>query len=310
MADGTEEQLTWEARQRPRAAVAAVAAGVLALGASVFTQMLFSDAPRASFLVGLDNVAQPGPVAEHESLKARSYEFYDDHASSILGIAALRALGMLALGYALIFLARATKARREELPRLALYVPIVGSVLLAFGTVLTDVGIGSAVNTFLDGPHTVDRARDVSESSLVLAAQLIGVVGTVTVALAFVLVCLNAMRAGLLTRFMGVLGILVGVLIVFPIGSPVPVVQSFWFLALAALFAGRWPNGVPPAWRTGRAEPWPSQQEIREQRQRAAARRRGEPQPEAKAEPAEPVGVAAPGKQHPSSRKKKRKRRT
>jgi len=59
------------------------------------------------------------------------------------------------------------------------------------------------------------------------------------------------MRVGLLTRFMGYLGIFTGVLVLFPIGSPVPVVQGFWLLALAYLFSGRWPNGVPPAWRSG-----------------------------------------------------------
>ncbi len=84
------------------------------------------------------------------------------------------------------------------------------------------------------------------------------------------LVALQAMRVGLLTRFMGYLGIFTGVLVLFPIGSPVPVVQGFWLLALAYLFSGRWPNGVPPSWRSGRAEKWPSSAELREQRMKAS----------------------------------------
>ena len=84
-------------------------------------------------------------------------------------------------------------------------------------------------------------------------------------AVAFVLVALQAMNVGLLTRFMGYLGMFAGALFLFQI-TQVPVVQCFWLLALAYLLSGRWPTGVPPAWRTGRAEPWPSSAEVRAQR--------------------------------------------
>ena len=46
---------------------------------------------------------------------------------------------------------------------------------------------------------------------------------------------------------MGVLGIITGILLIFPLGSPLPIVQCFWLLALALLYAGRWPNGMPRA---------------------------------------------------------------
>ena len=44
------------------------------------------------------------------------------------------------------------------------------------------------------------------------------------------------MRVGLLTRFMGVLGIIVGVLFIVPLGSSLPIVQAFWLVALGVLF--------------------------------------------------------------------------
>jgi hypothetical protein len=88
-------------------------------------------------------------------------------------------------------------------------------------------------------------------------------------AVSFVLVSLNAMRVGLLTRFMGYLGIFAGVLTIAAI-TPVPVVAGYWLVALAVLFLGRWPTGTPPSWRSGKAEPWPSTQQLREQ---AAAQR-------------------------------------
>jgi hypothetical protein len=138
-------------------------------------------------------------------------------------------------------------------------------------------------------------------------ASVLGLPGALALALAIVFVSLNSMRVGLLTRFMGVLGIITGVLQILPFGGPLPVVQCFWLVMLAVLFSGRWPGGRPPAWQSGNAEPWPSSAEIRERRARAAAERRGEPyEPPASEEP-EPV-PAGPSSSA-AARKRKRKRR-
>jgi hypothetical protein len=88
---------------------------------------------------------------------------------------------------------------------------------------------------------------------------------------------------------------------VLPILSPLPIVQTFWLGAMALLLAGRWPGGLPPAWVTGEAQPWPSQQEARE-----ARRRNSEPEP---APAPEPETRSGDGQTHSSSRRKKRKRR-
>jgi hypothetical protein len=112
------------------------------------------------------------------------------------------------------------------------------------------------------------------------------------------------MRAGLLTRFMGVLGIIIGVLVVIPIG-PLPVVQTFWLIALGALLLGFWPGaGVPPAWRSGRAEPWPSSGQVTEQR-RAARAGRGRAASAPAADEASAPAAAVAG----SPRRKRKRRR-
>src|SRR5256885_298642 len=67
-------------------------------------------------------------------------------------------------------------------------------------------------------------------------------------------VSLNAMLAGLLSRFMGVLGIILGVLFVLPLIAS-PVIQLFWLLALGVLFIDKWPGGRGPAWEAGEAVP-------------------------------------------------------
>jgi hypothetical protein len=196
------------------------------------------------------------------------------------------------------------------MPRFAVYLPLAGGILSALAIVLFTIGRSVAVSDFLSGPRTVDAANDVAQSSLTLTAQLIGLPGTLALALGFVLVALNAMRAGLLTRFMGILGIIVGVLIVIPIGTGLPVVQVFWLLAIALLFLGRWPNGMPPAWQTGREEPWPTQQEIRESRAAGttARSRASAPDPAPEADPDTAPAAVAVGADE-AERRRKRKRR-
>jgi hypothetical protein len=119
-------------------------------------------------------------------------------------------------------------------------------------------------------------------------------------------VSLNAMRVGLLTRFLGYLGIIGGVLTIIPL-VPIPIVEAYWLLALAYLLSGRWPSGVPPAWSSGRAEPWPSSQQLRAARGQPAARRgRAKPAPT----PApEPVGAPSPASAGTRSTTPKRKRK-
>jgi hypothetical protein len=113
-----------------------------------------------------------------------------------------------------------------------------------------------------------------------------------------IMLCLNAMRAGLLTRFMGVLGMIVGATFVLPLDQQ-GVIRAFWLIALGFLIYGRWPSGTPQAWQTGEAVPWPSQAELREQRARGS-----EPLPETPA-PVPP----SPGELTQGQRRKKRKKR-
>jgi hypothetical protein len=88
------------------------------------------------------------------------------------------------------------------------------------------------------------------------------------------------MRAGLLTRALGILGIAAGVFTVLA-GQLGTLLQLMIQAVLALMFFGFWMGGVPPAWRTGKAEPWPA-------RQPPPSRRAAEPAPQA-AEPAEPA---------------------
>ena len=117
---------------------------------------------------------------------------------------------------------------------------------------MAQIGTLGLTNDFLDGPRTV-AAAVTAENDLLLWSNALFQLGSLTLAVGLILVSLNAMRVGLLTRLMGYIGIVAGAMLVL---FPLPVVQIFWMGALAALFFGRWPGGDPPAWRTGKAEPW------------------------------------------------------
>jgi hypothetical protein len=213
----------------------------------------------------------------------------------------VRGLAYLAFAWALTFLAVATRARRPELPRLVTYVALVGAVLAGFATILGGVGTALAVSHFLDGPRTVDAASDVATNSLLITANMISLLAQLALAAGVLLVSLNAMRVGLLTRFLGVLGMICGGLAVLS-QFVFAFVSTFWLVAIGLVFLGVPQSGVPPAWRTGKAEPWPSQREVAESRRAARAGNTPQPAPE-------PV-AATPGRSHPSSKKRKRKRRS
>jgi hypothetical protein len=296
-----QKQLEWEARQRPRAAIAALLSAALTLGAEIFIGTALRDVPQASYLESLQRALQPGDLGTQPSLHIKAYEFVVDHAAALIGGNLARALGFVALGFALTFLAAATRARRPQLPRMAVPLALVGALLLAVAYVMQASGI-SSISSFLDGSRTVDEAQDVGRGSISTTATFVQLGGQLALAVAFVLISLNAMRAGLLTRFLGILGVIVGILTIFPIG-PVLVVQPVWLLAVGFIFAGSWPGGVPPAWRTGRAEEWPGAQQAAERR-RAARERKGRPAvaPEPAAEVEQPSRSA-------QSRKKRKRRK-
>ena len=260
-----QETLAWEARNRTWAVVAA------AIGAGL---------P----LIGL--FVAPKPKQDQVPELTSALIYFHNHATAFVFSQIVIAIGSLAAGVALLYLYQATKARRPQLQSAARVLAILGPVLLAVAGIAGQVYLAQKASDFVNSAKTDPEANSILTGGFRVATGSAGIAGQFALAFAFVLISLNAMRAGLLTRFMGVLGILVGV---FPVllsllastlsgvgGGPAPIVQFFWLGALAYLFTGRWPNGLPKAWKTGKEEPWPSSQEMREKRQAELANRRGQ----------------------------------
>ncbi len=169
---------------------------------------------------------------------------------------------------------------------------------ILFSIELRDLADRFAAQDTIRGEAGDEKAEDMGDFSPVVEGMRSA--GVVSLAFLYVMLPLRARRVGLLSPFMSILGIIVGVLIVFATLGIAPIIQAFWLGAIGILLLGKWPGGRGPAWESGESEPWPS-----------AAQRRGlapmpgeEPQldPEAPPEP-EPVP------ERPASRKRRGKRR-
>jgi hypothetical protein len=312
-----EETLAEEARRRTKAGATAIAAGVLTLIGSAVLLAATRDFPTAGLIETLRARFGEGP-ASGPGLLARKVLFFDDHAALSVASHVVPALATALVGVALTFLYRSTKARDPQMSMFAVAAAIAGAAFVLVPALVAAVSLTLDAHAFAGAADQGERAaREVLDAPLRSTTNYLQVFGTASIGLGFVLTALNAMRVGLLTRFMGVLGIIVGGLFLVPLEGQLPFVKIFWLLALGALFLGRWPGGVPPAWVTGEAQPWPTQQEIREQRTASQAERGGggleqevrRPR-RGRAEPPEtPAPAPPPSKPHSSSKKKKRKRR-
>ena len=293
------------------AAFAAFGAAVLGLAGFVITRTLFED--------------RPGIQTLPDSLLS-----INDSPGTLIAGSAVQAVGTLLLALVFYYLFRATVHRTPAMPRWFVYLIFAGPVLFAIAQIVGALDQIDVAEKFADrnysfpdaDPNDSPNLRDCpairgdlgdacadelsrdergnSNGALVF----VSIAGAVLTAFLFVMLPLRARRAGLLSPFMSILGVLSGVLLVLPLLPPV-ILQTFWLGAVGALYLGRWPGGRGPAWETGEALPWPSQA----QRRGAAGARGDAAADEADVGPdgtVESDGTAEP--ERPSSRKRRKRR--
>lgn len=302
------DELAYEARVRTRQVTVAALAAVLIVAAAI-VQLAGTHAKVSELTLDL--------ITEHKRFPL-----------DLVG-AIGNSLGLIALVATLAYLYRISRARNPEIQDYIRWLVIGGGVISAVAAVIYAIVIAGKADDFVShGNQTYVEANRLTSGGALVALPLIAQLGSLLLTAGFVWTALNAMRVGLLTRFMGYMGIFAGVLVLFPIGSPVPVVQGFWLLALAYLLSGRWPSGVPTSWSSGKLERWPTSAELREQRggggasKPAAARPAAPPRPTKRAKAAEEPAAAqatlaagdaedgaATGRTRATTPKRKRKRR-
>jgi Domain of unknown function (DUF4386) len=287
-----EAQLQYEGRVRYRQAAIAIAAGVLVMVAAIL-----------------------GLIGPHAKVNELTLGLITDHKRGALDLIAgvVTAICQVAVAATLVFLFRCSKARRPEAPGFMPIIAMVGGALTAVCAIVNPIVLHSKVNTFIStGAQTYDEASRLTGGGVLLALQIGAQLGSLLLAVAVVLIALQSMRVGLLPRPLGYIGIFAGALILFPV-IVVPVVQMGWLLAVGYLLTGRWPSGVPPAWQTGNAEPWPSSNEMRARRAAAAPARRSRRGGSAPVPAVDGPAIEAessPERTRSSTPKRKRKRRS
>ena len=297
-----EETLSREAEQRPRIATIALLGGLLSIAGSILFTILINGGPTEKdgfiSLTEALGASLAGGAAEGDSLIVRQVDYYGDNVAPLIASAVLTAGAGICAGLVLLHLYRAINARNPAFGRIPLFAAVTGLVMYPIGHLVFFIATWTGAASFQDASErNAGTAREALTSSASAAGELFEGLGKLALAAGLVLIALHAMRIGLLTRFLGVLGIIAGVLWVFPLDQP-GIIRAFWLVSVGLLLAGRTRTGLPRAWQTGRAEPWPTRQQALEQRQ-AAAGTGG-----ASAAPAAPATQSAPAQR----RKRKRRR--
>jgi hypothetical protein len=292
-----QDQLRWEARFAVPAAIAAFAGGFLLLAGTFVLQSMIEDREPVEalpdFLLSINDA--PG---------------------TLLFSSALQAVSSLCLVAVFFYLFRATVHRGGQIPSWFVYMILIGPIFFAASKIVGAIDQIDVAERFAEQTSSIEECPAIrgdagdkcADALLQDSVNPIGVAlslaGSVATAFLFVMLPLRARRAGLLSQFMAILGVIAGAFLVLRLMPLVPeVLQAFWLGAIGALFLGRWPGGRGPAWETGQPDPWPS-----------AAERRGlVPAGGGEEEPAEPSRGASNGggaePEEAPARPKSRKRR-
>jgi len=269
-----EENLGWERRWAGRVGAAALVAAVM---------------PIVGFLL------QAGAFADRPPGDRGVLQVLDEKAGAVLGASVAQIASSVLASLVLFYLFRAA-AHRSDLPQGIQWVILVAPILAGVGLIWTQLDVISIAHDFVDSGEQSERRADNLLENRGQAPLILGLAGNLALAFSFVFTSLHSMRTGLLSRFMGILGIITGALIILPLAPGLPsIVQLFWLIALGLLILGRWPGQRGPAWETGESVPWPTAAQL-------AAARAGE-QEEPDAGQGEPDAPATR-----PSRKRKRRR--
>jgi hypothetical protein len=313
-------QLARESERRARLAVPAFAGGVLYFLSAIIVSATLSSAPTVGLVQGI-TPALRGEANPAVSPRAAEVKYISQHAFALIAGSTLKAISLIVLTLVVLLLLDATRFRRPETWAAARPLVLGGGITLAAVSLLHQIAGAVQAHNFAVGhdfsSHAVDQA--LTQGAINVGSQYLDLLAALALTAGIIAVSVNAIRVGLLTRWMGVIGIFSGVLIFLPIGgATLEIVPAFWLLAMGILYMGRWPNGDPPAWAAGEPRPWPTPAERRAEREAAqadastsASKRAGAVKPALSA-PGSDAPAAPPAQPKPASgasRKRRRKRK-
>lgn len=265
------ERIAYESARRVRLSVPAFAGGVLYLLSGIIISETLKGAPTVGLLQGIEP-ALSGVANPTVSPRAAEVKFISHHALPLIAGSVLAGIAIGALTLVLLLLVDATRFRRPESWSLTRPLVLFGGIAVAVVSIAHQVLSAILTHKFVIGHdfsgHAVNLA--LTKGTANELSDYLDLVAGLALATGMIATMVGTMRVGLLTRWVGVLGIFTGVLIFLPIGgATLEVVPAFWMVAMGLLYAERWPGGDPPAWTSGEARPWPTRADQRAAKQAA-----------------------------------------
>lgn len=275
---------------------------------SRFGRIAAAAAIGAALLPVIGNIVRNAALADVGEGKRGVLAAFEAQPGAVLGSGVVQALGTFLIAVVLYFLYRATRYRRSGPPAVALPLAIAGPILVGLSGVGLDLALVDAGRDLVSSTDRSEGSADeLIRDGAVGTMQYLGYAARAVLGGAFVLICLYALKAGLLSRFMAYVGIIIGAFYVLGGAS---YILLFWLPAVALLFLNRWPGGRGPAWDAGEAIPWPGAAEQRRALERKRAEDEDEVVPTAGgANGSGPASVDPDTPQAATPRKRKRRRR-
>lgn len=166
----------------------------------------------------------------------------------------IRVAGLALTAWLALFLTRAVRDRAGDAPRALRTLAIAAAASAAFAFVVGVVAMHHVAGGF-PARGTEDAAQSLVRHDAAMRGVALLELGVhVVTGIWASLLCLWAVRVGLLPRFVAVWGIGAGVAgVLMPVGDSL---LLGWVGSVAVLALGWWPEGRPPAWDAGRPVPW------------------------------------------------------
>ena len=265
-------QVAHESQRRNRLGVPSIAGGVLFLLGGVIVTTTLRPLPTVGAIQGLAPALR-GEANPTVSPGAAEVRFIDHHAFGLIAGNLLQAVAIFFLVAILLFLLGAVRFRRPETSSIARPLVLSGGAVMVFVSIAHPVAQVLNAHNFVDGHDFTAEAVNhaLTQSTVLEISEYLGLLGGLALAAGMVVVTLGATRTGLMARWMMYLGIFAALLAFTPFGLALGEVQqlipAFWMVSLGILLIGRWPGGDPPAWAAGEARPWPSQGQLRAERE-------------------------------------------
>jgi len=263
------QQLAFEIERRNRLAVPAFAGGFLYLLSAIIISGTLNGAPKVGLLEGLAPALR-GEADPAVSPRTQEVKYISRHALPLITGSVMAAVAIGALTLTLLLLFDATRFRRAATWAQARMLVMLGGIAVATVSILHQVISAVETHKFAVGHdftnHAVEQA--ITQNTVNLVVEYIALLAGLALAVGMIVVMVNALRVGLVPRWMGILGMFTGLLILLPLGgAELQLVPALWMVMMGILLIGRWPGGEPPAWVSGEARPWPTQAQLRAAKQ-------------------------------------------